>query len=108
MEGVPDLLKPNTENKELQEMIKRDNLPNLKTNPNLVEKAVLKEKRNHISMTFVRHLFYHTHNIVIIKLRIMNTKNKKSQVYKDGSYIPHKEIHSINRLVTISLNKPEI
>ena len=52
VDGVPNLLNAELDNKEVQEMIHRGNLPNTKSNPNPMKKAIIKEEKNHLSMIF--------------------------------------------------------
>ena len=79
VDGVPNQLVAEIEQEELQEMINRENLPNVKTNPELMEKAILKEERNHLSMTFSRLLTRYTPNIGIIPLGILIKLYKKRE-----------------------------
>ena len=66
VDKVPNLLNVELDNKEVQEMIHRGNLPNAKANPKLMQKAIIKEEKNHLSMIFSKHLIKldskHRHN----------------------------------------------
>ena len=59
-------------------------------------------------MVFSKHLASFTPNIGIIKLGILNKKNKKPRMYRHGSYMLHKDSHPINKLVDVALSEPEI
>ena len=59
-------------------------------------------------MIFSRHLVFYTYIICIVKLGVINKKNKKPSVYKHSNYRPYKWLHPINSLLNDSSRKPEI
>ena len=90
IDGVPNQLVAEILQEELEEMLKRKNMPNVKSHPELIEKAILKEERNHLSMTFSKLLANYTPNIGIIPLGILIKLYKKIRMYRHGSFRPHK------------------
>ena len=71
----------------------------------MVDKAILKEEQNHLSMVFSLHLTAFTPNLGIIKLRILDKKHKKPRMYHHGSYISEDSAHPINKLVDWNLSE---
>ena len=108
VDGVPNLLKEEIPSKEVTSLLATVNLPTVTNNPELVDKTVLKEDRNHLSMVFGKHLAYFTPNLGVIKLGILDKKNKKSQMYQHGSYISESSTNPINKLVNCRLSEPAI
>ena len=72
VDGVPNLLNAEIPSKEVASLLATANLPTLAKNPKLVDKAILKEERNHLSMVFSKHLAYYTPNLGVIKLGILD------------------------------------
>ena len=69
VDGVPNLLNAKIPSKEVANLLLATaNLPTVAKNPKLVDKAILKEERNHLSMVFSKHLVYFTQNLVVMKL----------------------------------------
>ena len=62
VDGVPNLLNAEIPSKEVASLLATANLPTVAKNPKLVDKAILKEERNHLLMVFSRHLAYYTPN----------------------------------------------
>ena len=77
-------------------------------NPELVDKAILKEERNHLSMVFSRYLAYFTPYLGITKLGILDKKHKKPRMYRHGSFLSESYTNPINKLVDCKLSKPAI
>ena len=77
-------------------------------NVKFVNKANLKEERNHPSMIFSKHLAFFIPNLGIIKLGILDMKNRKLQIYHHGSYISSTSTNPINKLVDCKLSEPAI
>ena len=85
---VPNLLNSELPSEEVASLLAIPNLPTMAKNPELVDKAILKEERNHLSMVFSSHLTSFTPNFLgIIKLGILDKKNKKLRMYRHGSYM---------------------
>ena len=77
-------------------------------NPKLVDKAILKEEPNHLLRVFSKYLAYFTPNLGVIKLGILDKKNKKPHMYRHGSYISNSFTNPINKLVDCNLSEPAI
>ena len=56
VDGVPNLLKEEIPSKEVTSLLATVNLPTVTNNPELVDKAILKEERNHLLIVFSKHL----------------------------------------------------
>lgn len=108
IDGVPNHLVAEIKEEETREMLQRNKLSNIASNPELVEKAILKEERNHLSLTFSRLLVYYTPNIGRLIMGILNKLHKKPRVYRHAGCKPHEDIHPINSLVDVALTEPEI
>ena len=108
VDGIPNLLNAELLSKEVASLLATPNLPTVAKNPELVDKAVLKEERNHLSMVFSSHLTAFTPNLGIIKLGILDKKHKKPRMYRLGSYISEDSTHPINKLVDCELIEPAI
>ena len=87
VDGVPNLLNAEIPSVEEVSLLATANLPTMAKNPMLVDKAILKEERNHLLMVFSKHLVYFTPNLGVVKLGILDKKNKKPRMYRHGSYI---------------------
>ena len=108
VDGVPNLLNTELPSEEVASLLTTDNLPTFARNPELVDKAILKEERNHLSLVFSKHLAYFTPNLGIIKLGILDKKNKKPRMYRHGSYLSETSTNPINNLVDCALSEPSI
>ena len=108
VDGVPNLLNTELPSKEVASLLATPNLPTVAKNPELVDKAILKEERNHLSMVFSSHLTAFTPNLGIIKLGILDKKHKKPRMYRHGSYISEVSKNPINKLVNCALSEPAI
>ena len=108
VDGVPNLLNAEIPSEEVASLLATANLPTVAKNPKLVDKAILKEERNHLSMVFSKHLAYYTPNLGVIKLGILDKKNKKPSMYRHGSYILEDSTNPINTLVNYDLSEPAI
>ena len=82
VDGVPNLLNTEIPSEEVASLPTTNNLPTVAKNPELVDKAILKEERNHLSLVFSKHLAYFTPNLGIIKLGILEKKHKKPRMYR--------------------------
>ena len=71
----------------------------------LVDKAILKKKQNHLSMDFSKPLSYFTPNLGAITMDILDKKNKKPQMYCHGSCILDSSTNFINKLVDCKVSK---
>ena len=100
IDGVPNLLNVELPSEKMASLLSTDNLPTVVNNPELVDKAILKEERNHLA--------YFTLNLGIIKLVIMDKKNKKPRIYRHGGYISYSSTNPINQLVDCELSEPAI
>ena len=106
VDGVPNLLNAKLPSKEVASLLSTANQLTVAKNPELVDKAILKEERNHLLMVFSKHLAYFTPNLEVIKLDILDKKSKKPQMYQHGSYISESSTTlSINWLIAISVNQ---
>ena len=56
IDGVPNLLNTEIPSEEVASLLTTNNLPTVAKNPELVDKTILKEERNHLSMVFSKHL----------------------------------------------------
>ena len=81
VDGVPNLLNAEIPSKEVASLLATPNLPTVAKNPKLVDKTILKEECNHLSMVFSKHLGYFTPNLGVIKFSILDKKNKKPRMY---------------------------
>ena len=81
VDGVSNLLNAKPHSKEVASLFAKANLPSVAKNPKLVNKATLKEERNHLLMVFSKQLASFTPNLGVIKLGILEEKNKKSGIY---------------------------
>ena len=99
VDGVPNLLNTTIPSEEVASLLTTNNLPTVAKNPELVDKAILKEERNHLSLVFSKHLAYFTPNLGIIKLGILDKKHKKPRMYRHGSYVSEASTNPINNLV---------
>ena len=59
-------------------------------------------------MDLSQHLAYYTPNLGVIKLDILDKKNKKPCMYRHGSYISDDSTNPINTLVDCDLSEPAI
>ena len=62
VDGVPNMLNAKLPSKEIVSLLSTTNLFTVAKNPELVDKAILKEERNFLSMDFSKHLAYFTPN----------------------------------------------
>ena len=108
VDGVPNLLNDKLTSDEVASLLATPNLPTVAMNPELVDKAILKEERNHLSIVFSSHLTTFTPNLGVIKLGILDKKHTKSRMYRHGSYISEDSKNPINKLVDCELSKPAI
>ena len=108
VDGVPNLLNTEIPSEEMASLITTNNLPMVAKKTELVNKAILKEERNHLSMVFSKHLAYFTPNLGIIKLGILDKKHKKPRMYRHGSYVTAASTNPINTLVDCKLSEPGI
>ena len=107
VDGVPNLLNTELLSKEVASLLATPNLPTVAKNPELVDKAILKEERNHLSMVFSSQLTAFTPNLGIIKLGILDKKRKKPRMYRHGSYISKvSKIQSTRWSTAHSANRP--
>ena len=93
---------------EIMSLLTTNNLPTVAKNPELVDKAILKEERNHLLLVFSKYLAYFTSNLGIIKLGILDKKHKKPRMYRHGSYLSEASTNPINNLVDCKLSEPAI
>ena len=103
--GVPNLLNAEPLSEETVSLLSTDNLPTVAKKMELVDKAILKEERNHISKIFSKHLAYFTPSLGVIKLGILDKKNKKLRMCCHGSYISYLFTNPINQLVDCKLSE---
>ena len=108
VDGVPNLLNAELQSEEVASLLATPNLPTVAKNPELFDKAILKEERNHLSMVFSSHLTAFTPNLGIIKLGILDKKHKKPRMYQHSSYISEDLTHPINKLVDCELSEPTL
>ena len=106
VDGVSNLLNTELPSKEVACLLVTANLPMLAKNPELINKAILKEVRNHLLMVFSKNLVYFTPNLGMTKLGILDKKNKKPQMYLHSSYITESSTNPINKLVDCNLSEP--
>ena len=85
--SVPNLLNIELPSAEVVTFLYKDNLPTVAKNLELVNKAILKKESNHLSIDFKRHLAYFIPNLGVIKLGILDKKNKKPHMYRHGCLI---------------------
>ena len=93
---------------EVASLLTTNNLPTVAKKPELVDKAILKEERNHLMLVFSKHLAYFTPNSGIIKLGILDKKHKKPRMCCHGSYLSEASTNPINNLVDCKLSEPAI
>ena len=108
VDGVPNLLNAELPSKVVESLLATPNLPTVTKNSELVDKAILKEEFNHLSMVFSSHLTAFTPNLGIIKLGILDKKHKKPKMYRHSSYISEDSTHPINKLVNCGLSETHI
>ena len=60
VDGAPNLLNTELPSEEVASRHTTNNLPTVAKNPEIVDKAILKEERNHLSSVFSKHLAYFT------------------------------------------------
>ena len=106
--GVPNLLNAELPSEEVATLLSTPKLPTVVKNPDLMDKAILKEERSPLLMDFSSHLTLSTPNLAIIKLGILDKKHKKPRMYRHSSYISEDYTHSINKLVDCELSEPAI
>ena len=106
--GVPNLLNTEIPSEEVASLLTTNNLPTVAKNPELINKAILKEEHNHLSLVFSKYLAYFTSNLGIIKLGILDKKHKKPRMYCQNSYLSEASISPINNLVNYKLSEPAI
>ena len=106
--GVPNLFNMELPSREVASVLTTNNLPTVAKTPKLVNKAILKEEHNHLSLVFSKHLAYFTPNLGIIKLGILDKKDKKPRMYRHGSYLSGASTNPINNLVDCELSEPAI
>ena len=104
VDSVPNLLNTEIPSEEVASLLTTNNLPTVAKTPELVDKAILKEERNHLSLVFSKHLAYFTPNLGIIKLGILDKKHKKPRMYRHGSYLSEVSTNPINNLVDWDLS----
>ena len=85
-----------------------NNCPNVIQHPRVVEKAIWKEEKNHISLVFSKHMLKYTYNIGIIILGMLVKQNKKLRMYIDCNFFPFIGMKLVNRLVKVNIIKLEI
>ena len=108
VDNVPNLFNTELTSEEVASLLTTKNLPTVAKNSELVDKAILKEERNHFLLVFSKHLGYFTPNLGIIKLGILDKKHKKPCMYCHGSYLSKTSANLINNLVDYKLSKPAI
>lgn len=108
VDGVPNLLNTEIPSEEVVSLLTTNNLPMVTKILELVDKAILKEERNHLSLVFKKHLANFTPDLGIIKLGILDKKHKKTRMYCHGSYLLGASTNSINNLVNCKLSEPAI
>ena len=72
VDGVQNILSTELRSEEVVSLLTMNNLPTVAKNPELVDKTILKEERNHLSLVFSKHLAYFTPNLGNIKLGILD------------------------------------
>ena len=87
IDSVQNLLNIEIPRKEVASFFTRSNLPKVAKNPELVDKRILKEEHNHLSMVFSKHLAYFTPNLGTIILGILDKKHKESCIYRHSSFL---------------------
>ena len=80
VDGVPNLLNAEIPSKVAANLLAIANLLTVAKNPKLVDKAILKIEHNHLSMVFSKHLADFNPNFGVIKLGILDKKNKKPRM----------------------------
>ena len=108
IDGVSNLLNIELPSKEVANLLSMNTLPTMVKNPELVDKAILKEEHNHLSMVFSKHLAYFTPNLGIIKLDIFDKKPKKPRMCCHGSIFSESSTNPINKTVDYELSKATI
>ena len=108
VDDVPSLLNTELLSEEVVSLLTTSNLPTVVKNPELVDKAILKEEHNHFALVFSKHLAYSKPNLGILKLGILDKKHKKMRIYCHGSYLLEASTNLINNLVDCELSKPAI
>ena len=68
VDGVPNLLKVELPSEEVVSLLSTANLLTVAKNPEIIDKAILKEECNHLLMVFRQHLAYIPPNLGVIKL----------------------------------------
>ena len=81
MDRVPNLLNVEIPSEEVASLLATANLPAVAKKPVLVNKAIIKEERNRFLIVFSTYLAYFTPNLGVIKLGILDKKNKKQRMY---------------------------
>ena len=99
IDGVPNLLNTEIPSKEVASLLTTSNLPTVAKKSELVDKAILKEEPNHLSMVSSKHLAHFKPNLGIIKLGILDQKHKKPRMYRHGSFLSESSTNPINKLV---------
>ena len=105
--GVSNLLNTKIPSKEVATLLSTSNLPTVAKNPKLVDRVILKEEQNHISIVF-SNLAYFTPNMDHIKLGILDKNPKKLCMYRHGSFLSKLSTNPINKLVDCELSEPTI
>ena len=95
--GVPNLLNADLPSEEVAILLSADNLPTVAKNPELVDKAILKEERNHLLIVFSNHLAYFTPNMGVTKLGILDKQNKKPRMYRHRRYMSDSSMHQLHQ-----------
>jgi len=108
IDGVPNCLYGDLQHEELEANLATANLPAANKNPPLINKAITKERVNHLSFTFHRSLARFIPNIGIIKLGIIDKPHKKLRMYRHGTREAEGVTNPINRLCDVKATEPEI
>ena len=94
--GVFNLLNAELPSEEVASLLSTHNLLTVAKNLELVDKAIIKEEHNHLLIVFSNYLAYFTPNLGVIKLGILDKKNKKPRMYQHGSYMSDSSTNPIN------------
>ena len=108
VDWVPNLLNTQLPSVEVASLFATLNLTTVAKNPELVDTAILKEERNHLSMILSWNLTVFTQNLGIIKLWILNKKHKKPRMYRHSIFISEDPSNPIIKLVDCDFSEPAI
>ena len=106
--GIPNCFYGNVTAAELNANLSTPNLPSLQKMLELIDKAITKERVNHLSICFSHSLFCFVPDIGIVKLGIVDPPHKKTRLVREGSNITKDITQPTNRLCNVKATQPEI